>query len=245
MCIIMFKPKGVELPPDTTFAACRHGNPNGMGYMFAKDGKVSIRKGFSKYNRMLDSVKLAVSDPKKTPMVFHFRYGTAGYNNMGNCHPFPVCGDYKEMGKTRNECDLAFAHNGVFDIEDKKNDTVSDSMVFVKHILFPNLELFEEESWITDNLLGNSKIILMRGNGKVTMFGEWQESEGVYYSNYGYMTFTAARLERYVRDESPYKVCQGCTYQSVSPKETPCLECLRSGSACNYVSKDGMFTFPE
>ena len=46
MCIICVSKSGVQQPTDTTLRAMFRRNPHGAGYMYARDGKVTIHKGF-------------------------------------------------------------------------------------------------------------------------------------------------------------------------------------------------------
>ena len=46
MCIICVSKSGVRHPSDITLHAMFRRNPHGAGYMYARDGKVTIHKGF-------------------------------------------------------------------------------------------------------------------------------------------------------------------------------------------------------
>jgi hypothetical protein len=46
MCIIVYKPKGIELPKEDILKNCFDNNADGAGYMYAHKGKVLIHKGF-------------------------------------------------------------------------------------------------------------------------------------------------------------------------------------------------------
>ena len=49
MCIIAIKDKRINLPSTKTLETMFRNNPDGAGFMYAKDGKVIIRKGFMNF----------------------------------------------------------------------------------------------------------------------------------------------------------------------------------------------------
>lgn len=45
MCVIVYKPKGVAMPPLETLRACWEHNPDGAGLMFQRAGASAGRRG--------------------------------------------------------------------------------------------------------------------------------------------------------------------------------------------------------
>ena len=66
MCIIAAKPAGVKMPDHETLENMWYGNPDGAGLMYAKDGKVIIRKGFMKYVDLLAALEEIGAQKGKT-----------------------------------------------------------------------------------------------------------------------------------------------------------------------------------
>lgn len=56
MCIICVSPTGVRQPNFTTIRTMFRNNPHGAGYMFARDGKVHISKGYMNIDSFLDAM---------------------------------------------------------------------------------------------------------------------------------------------------------------------------------------------
>lgn len=57
MCIICVSPSGVKQPNVNTLRTMFYRNPHGAGYMFARDGKVTIHKGFMYFDDFLRAVR--------------------------------------------------------------------------------------------------------------------------------------------------------------------------------------------
>ena len=91
MCVVVYKPKNKEMPSEKTLLDCFLANPDGAGYMFQKDNKVKIKKGFMTFKAFYDSlVKDYAETGKNTDYVLHFRISTQGGVNKPLCHPYPV-----------------------------------------------------------------------------------------------------------------------------------------------------------
>ena len=50
MCIIVYKPTGIESPSWATLHQCFDYNSDGAGFMYAENGKVYIQKGYMTWN---------------------------------------------------------------------------------------------------------------------------------------------------------------------------------------------------
>ena len=55
MCVICASPKGVRQPNRSEIKAMFLRNPDGAGYMVARDGKVTIHKGFMNLDEFLNA----------------------------------------------------------------------------------------------------------------------------------------------------------------------------------------------
>ena len=72
MCIICVSKSGVRQPSDITLRAMFRRNPHGAGYMYARDGKVTIHKGFMNIEDFLAAVHAEQFTPQDS-VVYHFR----------------------------------------------------------------------------------------------------------------------------------------------------------------------------
>ena len=211
MCIIVVKPSGVNVPSNKTLENCFRANPHGAGMMWVEEGKVHISKGFMHYEgfkTLLKDVRSRV-DEVETPMIFHFRISTTGSVSAGNCHPFPVCQEYRSMKKAEVVCDLGMAHNGIIAATSNDSDCrgfdVSDTMVFVKKYVAPLARISGGYSKVLCNddmvnlmaKIADSKLAFLDKKGRIQLRGQFNQYKGCYYSNYSYSTYSASYYDRY------------------------------------------------
>ena len=124
MCIIIYKPQGVDVPKDRLLQSnLKH--PHGSGIAWADGKRVKIKKGFNDFGAFLDHYKKV----KKYACIIHFRYMTEGKEQASNCHPF-------QLGKS-----LAVAHNGTIRGIDGVSEDVSDTRAFVTNYLRPMIKM--------------------------------------------------------------------------------------------------------
>lgn len=202
MCIILYKPSGVNLPESEILKTCFINNPDGAGFMYATKGKVHIRKGFMDYSSFEENLNetLKYVDELKTPMVLHFRITTQGGVNKPCTHPFPLSKDMKDLRKLKCTTDIGVAHNGIIELTSEgyygyrsystKKVDYSDTMKFITDYLSliikspkyykdkDTLELIER--------LADSKLSILDGNGHCELIGKFIKDNGIYYSNESY-----------------------------------------------------------
>ena len=176
MCIIILNKKG--LIPRNTLNECCESNPDGMGLMYAKNGKIKIIKEIIDFDSFY-SKYMKIRIKHKGNIALHFRIRTAGNVNEKNIHPFFV-----------NQ-NLAFMHNGILDIEVPKNSEISDTMIFNEHILknLPDDFLnYAGNVELIKNYITSSKLLFMDSYGQVTIInedkGNWLKDN--WFSNYSY-----------------------------------------------------------
>ena len=106
MCIICASPAGVKQPNVNTLRTMFYRNPHGAGYMFARDGKVTIHKGFMDFDSFLGAVR-SEHFTKADSVVYHFRISTQAGVNPEMTHPFPLSNQPKRskarMALTSND----------------------------------------------------------------------------------------------------------------------------------------------
>lgn len=185
------------MPTRDELRACWDHNPDGAGIMYPAKGNVRAWKGFMEwadFEEALGAVEKQ-ADPDLVPVALHFRIATHGGVKPGCCHPFAVCKDYKAMRKTDRLCKLGFMHNGTLSGLDTGKG-VSDSMAFAANVLAPLKSLDGDplsnksiERIIAASTQG-SRFLLMDGHGDVSIFGEWEQVNGILYSNLNHLRST-------------------------------------------------------
>ena len=85
MCIICVSKSGVQQPTDSTIRAMFRRNPHGAGYMYARNGKVTIHKCFMIIEDFLSAVHTERFTPQDS-VVYHFRISTQAGVNAAMTH---------------------------------------------------------------------------------------------------------------------------------------------------------------
>tara|TARA_R110002020_G_scaffold234638_2_gene446701 strand:- start:2340 stop:3218 length:879 start_codon:yes stop_codon:yes gene_type:complete len=172
MCIIIYKPTGIELPLENIKNGFES-NSDGTGVMYSEGGKLIIRKGFFTWESFEPLIKRLLK--KDTSLVIHSRIGTSGPIDDDNCHPFEV---NPKMG---------MVHNGIMG-EWKLDDTKSDTAHFVdKFVKTLPRKFYKKRNYreLLSDHAGYGKLLFMNELGKVTIInvdkGSWDK--GCWYSN--------------------------------------------------------------
>lgn len=202
MCIIAYKPAGIDMLSDDLIRHLFKKNPDGAGIMYPEAGKVHIQKGFMKVESLLDFLHTAGEangNWNLVPVVLHFRIGTAGLNDELNCHPYPIGAENAVQG----DYDLAMAHNGIlYEFNPPKGSKINDTQEFIHEMLDgmkPELLNDPTVRKLITKVASPSRLCFMDGRGNVTMIGNFFEDSGCYYSNEGYkqVTYTTSRWYDY------------------------------------------------
>lgn len=205
MCIIAAKPAGIPMPEEDTLRAMWEGNPDGAGFMFpdkveGKHGKgksvVRVEKGFMTFDNFLSALnELAKTrDLTATPVVMHFRITTHGGTCPELTHPFPVTDSRGALRKLSSAAPVGIAHNGIIRSVTPAKD-MSDTSEYVATQLAP-LHKALPRFWecphaleLIRNAIG-SKMAILSADGAITTIGEFNEHNGVLYSNYSWQPRT-------------------------------------------------------
>ena len=112
MCLIIIKPKGVDLPSDIEILNAHICHSDGFGLAYNDGSDATIKKGAM---GLADIFKIlrSVDYPEQRDIIMHFRTGTTGSNTPSNCHPFPLSHDVDALNATELKTRVAVAHNGV------------------------------------------------------------------------------------------------------------------------------------
>lgn len=223
MCVIVSKPGKVKITRET-LQNCWDNNPDGAGFMYPKNGKVFIRKGFMSFKSFWNEAK---DIPMGVPVVYHFRIKTHGATCKELCHPYPISYDYDQLHASTIYSDYGVAHNGIFG-NLPNVDEESDTTIFIANVLTPILKLSQAEKIsltedyyedLLDFISGSSRLAIMDSDGQVKLSGSgWISDKGCRFSNTGY---TAYNYYCWNGDES---------YKPVQQVKIKCRELLKGST---------------
>ena len=193
MCIICVSPQNVRQPGKATIAAMFDHNPHGAGYMFARNGKVHIRKGFMSPTALLNALKHE-RFTDADPVVYHFRISTQAGVGPQMTHPFPLSNRPAHMKALDVDCRCGVAHNGIIRLtSDPGNREYSDTAIFITDYL---TKIIQRPSDLRNTKrleliwqLAKSKFAIMDGKGYIATIGEFVKEDGLLYSNTSYQPF--------------------------------------------------------
>ena len=192
MCIIAIKEKGIDMPNEKILETMFEHNPDGAGFMYAKDGHVHIRKGFMTYTAFKKAVD-RIEKVKELPLVMHFRIATSGSIDAGTCHPFPISNKRKVLRKTDITTDIGIVHNGVIPITAPNN--MSDTMQYIAGKLYYYQKL-QQNFYVKKSYMERiekeiqSKMVFLTSNGDIYKIGDFITDNGMIYSNTSYKSYT-------------------------------------------------------
>ena len=200
MCIICVSPKRVRQPNVTTIRRMFRNNPDGAGYMVARDGKVTISKGFMDVDEYIEAIR-AEHFTAKDPVVYHFRISTQAGVNPQMTHPFPLSNRIEHMKVLDVECSCGVAHNGIIRLTtDRNNREYSDTALFIANYLSLIIrepgDLKDERILTLIHRLAGSKLAIMDGEGYIATIGEYINQKGLLFSNTSFETDTYYRRFR-------------------------------------------------
>lgn len=192
MCVIVYKPKNIELPSKQILHNCYEHNKDGVGYTFTNRKNVIVKKGYQDfkefYNELLKDYKRY--NLKQHNLIIHFRIGTSGGLTKEKTQPFKITNNIDELNKLyiKNK-KTSIVHNGVFSryTYDTKN---SDTQNYIKDFLYPLLksEIRNKPELIKDTL-SYSKLAMLNYKDNVSLYGEYIKDNDIYYSNNSYNNY--------------------------------------------------------
>ena len=191
MCIICVSPKRVRQPNVTTIRRMFRNNPDGAGYMVARDGKVTISKGFMDVDEYIEAIR-AEHFTAKDPVVYHFRISTQAGVNPQMTHPFPLSNRIEHMKVLDVDC--------ITDIVEVSDEEYSDTALFIANYLSLIIrqpgDLKDERILTLIHRLAGSKLAIMDGDGYIATVGEYINQKGLLFSNASFETDTYYRRFR-------------------------------------------------
>lgn len=191
MCVICVSRKGFQQPDLDTLKTMFRNNPHGAGYMFARSGKVYIKKGFMKEHEFLKAVKAEEFTPNDV-VVYHCRISTGAGVAPKYCHPYPLTNQLEDMFELSTECEIGVVHNGIIHQPDCEPNKYTDTQNFIANYLS---WIFEDEDAIHDKsnrrliseLTEGSRLAILDGVGNLMLTGQWIDFEDLLFSNTSFL----------------------------------------------------------
>ena len=195
MCIICVSKSGICQPDESTIRTMFHHNPHGAGYMFARDGRVEIRKGFMRLDECLRAIRTEHFTAADS-VVYHFRISTQAGVNPEMTHPFPLSNQPGRLRRLDQSCRIGVAHNGVIRLtSDPNNERYSDTAIFItdhlSHIIRRRADLRDQRVLDSIFQIAQSKFAIMDGGGYVATVGAFINVRGLLFSNGSYRQWGA------------------------------------------------------
>lgn len=192
MCILIAKPKNVQMPSEETMKNCWESNPDGAGIAWSDGRKLFLRKGFMKWDDFIKEYRtLNLND---FDAIIHFRIATHGTVKPSNTHPFNVSDR------------IVAGHNGILPITPEGDWT--DSETFFKRVASPILETYSLDSLVFEQavnaVIGTSKLAFLTDSSKLKTFGKFIIENGVMYSNATFMGYGKSWKKSKKRGKSNY-----------------------------------------
>lgn len=214
MCIIAYKPQNENFPERSVLYNCFINNPDGAGFMYAKNG-VHIEKGFMSFEEFMGALnRVRMKHGDKIPYVLHFRISTQGGVRPDCTHPFPLSDNMDRLRELKTSCKIGIAHNGVISLTSSgfyKQITYSDTMEFITDylsLIIKGRDYYRNaDTMLLIERLAGSRLAILDGKGHCELIGAgWHKRDGVYFSNESYKpkVYTAPKQTRFGAVTSVY-----------------------------------------
>ena len=194
MCVICVSNIGVRQPNKEELTNMFKSNPHGAGYMYARDGKVHIHKGFMTLEDFLNAIK-AENFTENDSVVYHTRISTQAGCTKEMTHPYPLTKVYKNCTHLDLQCQCGIAHNGVIMMTSNGNPKYNDTTIFIveymTRILKKPDDLKDKNILTIIQKLTNSKWAIMDSSGYVATIGDFiKTKDNLLFSNSSYLPRT-------------------------------------------------------
>lgn len=188
MCIICVSPKGAPQPSIATLKTMFINNPDGAGYMVARNNHVEIHKAFMTLDDFIRSVE-AEHFTENDAVVYHCRISTqAKTPNM--THPFPITTNNNYLKAWDLYADVGVAHNGIIKLTSNGDKEYSDTALYIRDFISKYMSeytpLSEKMLHHIENEAGG-RLAFLDKYGNTFMTGKWTFEKGIFYSNTSYV----------------------------------------------------------
>lgn len=226
MCIIAYKPQGIEKISNNRIKAMFNNNSDGAGLMYPINDKIYIKKGlmtYQEFKKEYDKIK----NIKDVPLLLHFRIATHGGTNREMTQPFPLSSNIAELQALELYSNIGIAHNGIIALTSYATN-ISDTAEFIKRYctkLIKNDIIDCDILDVIESSISGSRLAIMTRNGNVYLLGDWMQVDGVYYSNESYIDYSKRAKQKQIDCLSGY----------ISDYNLPGLYCDGLCNNCNYA----------
>ena len=192
MCVIAISEKGKRQPSKKELETMFNYNPDGAGFMVARNNRVIISKGymiFSDYWRAIQAERFTDSDI----VVYHCRISTQAGTGPEMTQPFPLNSDLRRMEYLDTSCSIGIAHNGIIPLtSNSREKRFSDTALYIANYLTkiirkPHDLNIPEISEIISGTIGHSKLAILTANGAIHTIGKFTEHNGILLSNLNHL----------------------------------------------------------
>lgn len=187
MCVICVSGRGVPQPSRRAITNMFTFNHHGAGYMYVKDGKVIIHKGYDSLADYLDDLELEHFTDDDV-VIYHFRIATQSHRHEMT-QPFPMTDDEHELQAWDAVAEFGVAHNGIIPKTSNGNPLFSDTALYIRDYLTPRIQSERDIPSLLDLIekeTSTSKIAILAGSGNFYLTGKWIYDRGLLYSNDSY-----------------------------------------------------------
>lgn len=159
-------------------------NPDGAGYMFARNYKVEIHKAFTNIDEFIRNV-LAENFTDDDPVIYHCRISTQA-NNPSMTHPFPITANERYLKAWDLTAEMGVAHNGIIALTTNGNKEFSDTALYIRNYISRYISTPKD---ITPSVLeriekeAGGRLAFLDKYGNTYMTGTWTYEHGLFYSN--------------------------------------------------------------
>lgn len=178
MCLLVTQKKTSPSLSDEWLKDFYSFNSDGVGVMYAKNGKLTIEKVIPKSAECF--IKFYRKHIEGKNCAYHLRMKTHGNIDLDNCHPYEV------LNKNTHGIDLWLMHNGVLSTGNDKDKTKSDTWHYIRDYLRPMLEQNPQYAFhpsfakiVGEHIGSSNKFVLMDNKGRQVTINE---DAGVYWS---------------------------------------------------------------
>ena len=180
MCVICVSSKGAKQPSAENIRKMFEANPHSAGYMFPKDGKVEIHKGYRAIEELLWDLERE-NFTEQDVVIYHFRIATQAHR-IEMSQPFPVTDNIEDLEALDIVADTGIAHNGILAQTSNGDKWLSDTAIYIRENIAGRKITYEFVENLAEDTAGN-RLAILEGNGNFHLTGTWTYENGLYYSN--------------------------------------------------------------
>ena len=180
MCVICVSSKGAKQPSAETIRKMFEANPHSAGYMYARNNKVVIHKGYKAIEELMADLEYE-NFTENDVVVYHFRIATQA-NRIEMSQPFPITRNIDDLEELDIVTDKGLAHNGILSQTSNGDKELSDTAIYIRRYIAGREITSEFVNNLAEDTEG-SRLAILEGDGNFHLTGTWTYENGLYYSN--------------------------------------------------------------